>query len=221
MGHGHIDHPCGRHFGRSGYRFRQCGIDIDQETLRFVPKAFLTYLAIAASIGGILGTVRFLIGGTVKLGYCKYLLKLHDGQEGDIKDLFSEFHRFADGFVLYLLTSIYIILWSLLFIIPGIVAAYKYAMAPFILQENPGMKPNEAIAASKEMMDGHKMELFMLSLSFIGWIFLSVLTLGIGSLWLDPYMNAAYAAFYRQNSYVTPVAPAAPTFDPNEPHNPW
>lgn len=190
-------------------------VNIDQDTLSHFPKALLAYLAIA---GSILATVQFILSGTVQLGYCKYLLKLYDGQDGDIHDLFSEFHRFADGFILSLLTSIYIILWSLLCVIPGIVAAYKYAMAPFILQENPGMKPSEAITASKEMMDGRKMELFLLSLSFIGWTFLSVLTLGIGYLWLNPYMNAAYAAFYRENRYVPAATPA---FDPNEPHNPW
>ena len=70
-------------------------------------------------------------------------------------------------------------------------------MAPFILAENPGMTASEAITASKELMDGHKADLFFLQLSFIGWAILYVFTLGIGSLWLVPYINASYAAFYR------------------------
>lgn len=172
-------------------------VDISEEVMEKLPQIVKTYLAFAASIGGVLGTVQFVIGGTVQLGYCKYLLKLHDGEHADISDLFSQFGRFVDGFVLSLLTGIYIFLWTLLFFIPGIVAGYKYAMAPFILLENPGMKPNEAITASKEMMDGYKGALFCLDLSFIGWSLLNILTMGVGSLWLNPYMNTARTAFYR------------------------
>ena len=190
-------------------------MNFEVEMLEKLPKVVQAYLAIAASIGGTLGMIQFVLGGVVQLGYCKYLLKLHDGEQADVKDLFSEFNRFADGFILSLLQGIYIFLWSLLFVIPGIVATYKYAMSSFILLENPGMKPNDAITASKEMMNGHKGELFILGLSFFGWMLLSVLTLGIGNLWLNPYMNASYAAFYREISYT------APTFDPQEPTNPW
>lgn len=172
--------------------------NLDEETIRYIPGWFLSYLTVAAGVGSILGIAQFVIGGTVRLGYCKYLLKVHDGEEGEASDLFSEFDRFGDGFVLNLLTPIYIFLWSLLFFIPGIVATYRYAMAPFILQENPGMSARDAIKASKEMMDGRKGDLFFLNLSFFGWMLLNALTLGIGSLWLNPYMNAAYAAFYRE-----------------------
>ena len=190
-------------------------MNFEVEMLEKLPKVVQAYLTIAASIGGTLGMIQFVLGGVVQLGYCKYLLKLHDGEQADVKDLFSEFNRFADGFILSLLQGIYIFLWSLLFVIPGIVATYKYAMSSFILLENPGMKPNDAITASKELMNGHKGELFILGLSFFGWMLLSVLTLGIGNLWLNPYMNASYAAFYREISYT------APTFDPQEPTNPW
>lgn len=176
-------------------------VDLDTDIIQRLPegvqRVLVIYFLVAGSIGTVLGLVQFIVGGTVQLGYCKYLLKLHDGEEGELKDLFSEFYRFGDGFVLSLLTSIYIFLWTLLFIIPGIIAAYRYAMAPFIMLENPGMKPSEAITASKEMMNGHKADLFILNLSFIGWAFLSALTLGIGSLWLNPYMNMSYAVFYR------------------------
>ena len=179
-------------------------LEYDEETLQYLPENLVKYLRIyllyAASVGGTLGMIQFVLGGVVQLGYCKYLLKLHDGEHADIKDLFSEMNRFADGFILSLLRSIYTFLWTLLFLIPGLVAFYKYAMAPFILLENPGMKPNDAITASKELMDGHKGELFVLGLTFLGWALLSALTFGIGNLWLNPYMNASYAAFYRSLS---------------------
>jgi uncharacterized membrane protein len=197
--------------GSASFNFN---INIDEEILQYMPEALVkvikVYLSIAASVGGVLGLAQFVLSGPVKLGYCKYLLKLHDGEEGEVRDLFSQFDRFADGFLLSLLTSIYTFLWTLLFIIPGIVAAYKYAMAPFIMLENPGMKAGEAIDASKKMMDGHKGELFILGLSFIGWTILSGLfTMGIGDLWLNPYRNASYAAFYRNLNpgYQAPKAP--------------
>jgi len=201
--------------GSSGFRLE---IDLDEEWMPRIPEVVLGYLTIAGSIGGLLATVQFIVGGVVKLGYCQYLLKLHDGEEAELKDLFSQFSdRFVDGFLLSLLTSIYIFLWSLLFIIPGIVATFKYAMAPFILLENPDMKPGEAITASKEMMDGHKARLFCLDFSFIGWAFLSVLTMGIGGLWLSPYMNASYAAFYRNLSPRPTIIDAEPVIPESGP----
>lgn len=176
-------------------------LKLDEEVMRHLPDGLVsiltTYLAVAASIGGTLSIVQFVLGGVVQLGYCKYLLNLHDGKPADIKDLFSEFNRFADGLVLSLLRGIYVFLWTLLFIIPGIVASYKYSMASFIMLENPGMKPNDAITESKILMDGHKGALFILDLSFIGWMLLSALTCGIGSFWLNPYMNVSRAVFYR------------------------
>ena len=193
----------------------------DVGDLKNLPDIIRTYLIVAASIGGVLGIIQFVIGGTVQLGYCKYLLKLHDGGDGEVKDLFSEFNRFGDGFILRLLTGLYVFLWSLLFVIPGIVAAYKYAMAPFIMAENPGMTANEAITASKEMMDGHKFELFCLELSFLGWSILTVFTLGIGSLWLNPYINMAFAVFYRNIQGFIPPVQQVPVFDADAPQNPW
>ena len=172
-------------------------ININEDILRRLPDVVKAYFTICASIGGALGLVQFIIGGVVELGYSKFLLKQHDGEEAEVHDIFSQFHRFGDGFCQSLLRGLYIFLWTLLFIIPGIVAAFKYAMTPFIMVENPQLSASEAITASKELMDGHKAELFVLELSFIGWMLLSVLTLGIGNLWLNPYINATYAVFYR------------------------
>lgn len=176
-------------------------VTIDEQILYQLPEFVLRYLMISASIASMLSFVHFIIGGVVRQGYAVYLLKQYDGGEKpELNDLFSQFHRFGDGFCLALLQTLYIILWSLLFIIPGIVASLRYAMAPYILAENPGMTASEAITASKQMMDGHKGELFCLGLSFLGWAILSGLTLGIGNLWLTPYVNAAYTAFYRNLS---------------------
>lgn len=105
--------------------------------------------------------------------------------------------EFKTAFFARFLTGLYILLWSLLLIIPGIMAAYSYALTPYILVENPDMTASEAIARSKELMAGNRWRLFCLQISFIGWHILAALTLGIGNLWLTPYTHAADAAFYR------------------------
>ncbi len=152
------------------------------------------------TVSGILGLVAFIIGGTVQLGHAQYLLNQHDGAPIDLKLLFSKFDHFGAGFLQALLRGIFVFLWSLLFVIPGIVAALSYSMTPFIMAENPDMTPSEAIAASKEMMNGHKWRLFCLDFSFFGWTLLCSLTMNIGYLALNPYTCAAYAAFYRDIS---------------------
>ena len=149
---------------------------------------------------GILGFAAFLLGGVLQLGYAKFLLKQHDGQPIEFNDLFSQFDRFGAGFAQYFLRSLYTFFWTLLFIIPGIIASYRYRMTPFIMVEHPELSASEAIERSKKMMDGHKGELFCLDLGFIGWILLSILTLNLGHLALNPYRNAAEAAFYRELS---------------------
>lgn len=147
---------------------------------------------------GIFGFAAFLIGGVLEMGYADFLLKQHDGKETEFKDLFSKFDWFGTGFAQRFLRGLYTTLWSLLFIIPGIIKGYAYAMTPFILAEHPELSASRAIELSEQMMDGHKAELFVLELTFIGWDILAGLTLNLGNIALNPYKNAAYAAFYRQ-----------------------
>lgn len=184
--------------GGSGFE-----VELDAEVTAQLPEIVKTYFLYAAGIGGTLNFVHLILGGVIRQGYAVYLLKQYDRQSPETRDLFSQFDRFGDGFCLKLLQSLFVILWSLLLIIPGIVKAYSYAMAPYIMAENPNMTAREALNASTELMDGHKMELAFLELSFIGWGILNIFTLGIGSLWLTPYMNAAHTAFYRNLSYVS------------------
>ena len=147
---------------------------------------------------GLIALVPFLLGGVLQLGYARFLLKQHDGKALDFNDLFSQFDRFGTGFAQDFLRTLYTFLWSLLLIVPGIVAALSYAMTPFILEEHPELTASEAIARSKALMDGHKMDLFILHLTFLGWDILCALTANIGNLFLNPYKNAAYAVFYRE-----------------------
>ena len=163
-----------------------------------LPSFIVPLLIVLTALTVIYVVICLIIGGAMSLGYAKFNLALVDHKDARISDLFSQFSRFGDGFVLNLLTGIFVFLWSLLLVIPGIIAGYRYVMAPYILYENPGMRPMDAIRASKNLMQGNKWRLFCLHWSFIGWSLLSMLTLGIGGLWLVPYMEAAQASFYRQ-----------------------
>ena len=187
-------------------------------------------LSIALTILGIcviFAIVAIFIGGAMRLGYAKFNLNLIDHKPAEFHDLFTYMNYKWKGFCMNFMTGLYIALWSLLLVIPGIVKSYSYAMTPFILSENPHMSADEAITASREMMDGHKWNLFCLYLSFIGWILLasapalvaigytvltfiegsvgaalgglgiSVLLAILGSIPLQPYMEAANTAFYR------------------------
>ena len=168
------------------------------EAFQSLPPEVMQIATVMLGIIALLALVTFIVGGTVQLGYAVYLLKQYHRQETSIGDLFSQFFRFGTGFAQKFLVGLYTALWTLLFVIPGIIKTYSYAMTPFILADDPNLTANQAITRSRELMDGHKWELFVLSLTFIGWEILGALTLGIGLLWVAPYKNAAFAAFYRQ-----------------------
>ncbi len=156
------------------------------------------YIFIAAIA---LAVVFFVLGSIISLGYSKFNLDLVDRQkEPEINTLFGYFSHWKTAALAKLLQTVYVILWSLLFIIPGIIASYSYAMTSYILAENPELTPSEAIDRSKQMMAGNRFRLFCLQFSFIGWSILAALTFGIGNLWLTPYRQAATAAFYREIS---------------------
>lgn len=154
----------------------------------------VTYLLIIAVV---LMVVHFILGSIVTVGYAKFNLDLVDGEEPKAGTLFDYLPQWKTMVVAGLLQTLYILLWMLLFIIPGIVAAYRYAMTSCILAENPELTASEAINRSKELMDGNKWRLFCLNFSFIGWSILAACVPVIGNLFLIPYEQAANAAFYR------------------------
>ena len=147
----------------------------------------------------LIGLVLFILALPLTWGYQTLFLGAVRGGEATAKDLFEGYNKelFSRVLTTTLLYYVYVFLWSLLLLIPGCIKAYSYAMTPFILKDNPEMKNNAAIEESMRMMDGHKLELFLLDLSFIGWALLSLLTCGIGFLWLTPYMNMARVNFYE------------------------
>lgn len=158
-----------------------------------------TYIAVFAIV---IGIALFILGSVVAVGYARFNLDLLDRQkEAGIGTVFSYFSFWKTTACARFLKSIYVLLWSLLLIIPGIIAGYSYAMTSYILANNPELTASEAIVRSKEMMYGNRWRLFCMQISFIGWEILSaVLTVGIGSLWVRPYKQAATAAFYQELS---------------------
>lgn len=155
------------------------------------------YVLLAALV---FAAIRLFLGSVVGVGYSRFNLELVDHNDAGFEQLFQYFPYWKNAVCARLLKGVYVFLWSLLFIVPGIIASYSYAMTEYILAEHPELTANEALAASKEMMDGNKWRLFCLHFSFIGWSILCAFTMGIGNLWLNPYKNAATAAFYREIS---------------------
>ena len=148
----------------------------------------------------VLAVIIFVIGGVVEVGYSHFNLELYEGQTPGIGELFGYFGYWKTAALAKLLRAVYVFLWSLLLVIPGIVASLSYSMTGFILAEHPELTASEAIARSKEMMYGNRWRLFCLEFSFIGWALLCALTFNVGQLWLRPYIQASYAAFYRSVS---------------------
>lgn len=147
------------------------------------------------------GIAYAVLGSIVGVGYSRYnLTLLQREREPETNELFAYFKHWKAIAVTGLLRGLYIFLWSLLLVIPGIIASYNYAMVPYILTENPELPASEALERSKAMMLGNRWRLFCLQCSFLGWGLLNILTLGIGSLWLIPYTKAAEADFFREIS---------------------
>lgn len=130
-------------------------------------------------------------------GFAILFLDLLRGVKLDLGRLFDGYKGFGRILGTGLLQAIYTLLWLLLLIVPGIVKSYSYAMTSYILKDHPELQYDAAISKSMVMMSGYKMKLFLLDLSFIGWGILCLFTLGIGFLFLSPYMQAAHAAFYE------------------------
>lgn len=145
----------------------------------------------------VMAVVLVIVGSVVNLGYARFNLGLVDGEEARMEHLVSYFPWIKNALCTRLLVGLNVLVGTLLFVVPGIIQAYTYAMTSYILAEDPELTAGQAMARSRQLMRGSRWRLFCLDLSFIGWALLSALTLGIGNLLLCPYEEAARAAFYR------------------------
>ena len=138
-----------------------------------------------------------IVLGPLTYGVSKVFLHLVYGEPIRLEMMFDGFRDdFGGTLLLGLMETIFIFLWSLLFFIPGIIKSYSYAMSYYIKADHPEYDWQACINGSKRMMQGHKWELFVLDLSFIGWVIVGMLTCGIGMLWVTPYMECTRANFY-------------------------
>lgn len=158
---------------------------------------FSDYFIIIAGLVILVIAFRILIGYALEVGSRKYFVQ--SAQYKDPAGCYSfayESGNFRGIVSTMLLRDIYNVLWTLLFIIPGIIKAYAYRMVPYILADNPNLGADTAITLSRKMMDGHKFNLFILELSFLGWYLLGIIALGLGVLFVNPYYNATEAQLY-------------------------
>ena len=150
-------------------------------------------------IPGVGQIATILISGPMAYGVASMFIKqTRTGEPMNIPDIFNGFRDdFSNTFLIGLMTTLFTMLWSLLFVIPGIVKAYSYSMAMYIKNDNPDYDWRRCIDESQEMMSGHKADLFMLDLSFLGWMIVGTLCAGVGVFWVNAYMSAAHAQFYE------------------------
>lgn len=141
--------------------------------------------------------VRIFIGYAIEVGGRKFFIKLPEG-DTDLRYIGYGFRRdrYHDILVTMLSRGIYITLWMLLLIIPGVIKMYAYRMVPYILADNPGIGRTRAIELSNQMTMGEKFDIFVLDISFLGWYLLGALALGIGVLFVQPYYDATNAELY-------------------------
>jgi uncharacterized membrane protein len=152
----------------------------------------------ASSINIFAQIFQLVIGGALIVGFYGYYLGIAQEYEARLEMLFIGFRRFWKSFGVYFFYMLFVYLWMLLLIIPGIIAAFRYAMAFFIIADDEDCGPLEAITRSKEMMKGNKWKFFCLNCRFIGWSLLATFfTFGIGFLWVVPYMQTSLAKFYE------------------------
>ena len=160
---------------------------------------FVIYIIIVGAVNivpvaGIIGSL--IISGPMNLGIIIFSLSLSRNQEARLEQIFEGFNNFGTALSAYLLMALFTILWMLLLIIPGIIAALSYSMTFYILADDKSISARDAINKSKIMMNGYKWKFFCLGLRFFGWALLCILTLGIGFLWLIPYASISMAKFY-------------------------
>ena len=158
-------------------------------------------MAICSAAGGLLpGIGALILSGPMTYGVAYVFLKQsRDGQPKNVADVFRGFPEdFGGTLLLGLLSSLFTFLWGLLLVVPGIVKAYSYSQAFFVKVDRPEYDWRACMDESIQLMDGHKMDLFMLDLSFLGWYIVGALCIGVGTLWVYPYHMAARTKFYEE-----------------------
>ena len=176
----------------------QLGCSIFKDNWPMAVVAVLVFSAIISAASTIPLAPLFLLG-PLCVGLIEVFKNLKRFGEVKIENLFTGFTKdFSGTLVLGLLTNVFVFLWSLLFVIPGIVKAYEYSMAYYLKGEHTDWDWRRCLDESKALTNGHKMELFILDISFIGWYFVGALCFGVGALWAEAYRHQTFVIFYEQ-----------------------
>ena len=175
---------------------RQLGNNVFGNTWLMMAVVCLVYSAVLSALSGTAVGV-ILLGGPLAYGLCRVFIGAVNGKKLDSRDALSGFtEAFGNSLVLSLLQGLFIALWSMLFVIPGIIKSYSYSMAMYIQQDMPNMEAKACIDESRRMMDGYKWQLFCLDFSFLGWYLLGSLCFGVGIFLVVPYHQMARTNFY-------------------------
>lgn len=170
-------------------------------------------LSLPAAASGFISIVVGLVAVVLSAGYILYAMSVRKGLETPYSTMFDGFLFAGKIILLSIVQYIFIFLWSLLFIIPGIIAGYRYRFALYNLCENPEMGVMEALNMSKAQTRGHKWELFVLDLSWIGWSLLCALTLGILSIWITPYIQQTDIGYFQAIKEMSGIGYQSPRDD--------
>ena len=173
-------------------------VTLPEEMSRFLLEVVGMALPMVLMIAMVMLLVRLVLGGVMELGLARYHLNLMDGVEAQLADLFTGFPRFLQAMIMGLVRDLLTFFGFCLLIVPGVLLHYGFAMAPKIMAEDPECIGWEALWRSYDLMRGHRLELFFLELSFLGWGILAAFTFGIGNLFLEPYVESARTSFYRE-----------------------
>lgn len=177
---------------------QKLGGGLFQQNWLYAVLATLIFSALVSISAAVVGPILLTGPFTYGMSYL-YLKQSRTGNKMELAEMFEGFFKgdFVGIFLLGFLQSLFIALWSMLFVIPGIVKQYSWSMAYYVKIDHPDYDWRACLDESKRITMGHKGELFLLDLSFIGWAIVCVFTFGIGYLWLIPYMTATKAEYYE------------------------
>ncbi|MBR5524966.1 MAG: DUF975 family protein [Clostridia bacterium] len=172
-------------------------IGVDLQTGLSIFAGVLIGIVVVAILGAL--ALKIFVGNVMTVGGHGWLMRYWRNETPAIGEVFAAFRIYKPSVVTMLVKNIYVFLWSLLFVIPGIIKGFAYSMVPYIIYENPNLTANQAIKMSEKMTDGYKADLFVFNLSFIGWNLLSAITGGlVGVLYVNPYIGVAHAGVYEE-----------------------
>lgn len=172
------------------------GAGVSPEQAAFLAAVVLGVIFTVGIVGSI---VHALLANPIEVGGRRFFEKNANDPTTQFNTMFEGFQDYGRVLVTMLIRDVFILLWTLLLIIPGAMKAYSYRLVPYLVKDRPELSPMEVLAESETLMRGNRWQAFVMDLSFLGWLLLGVVTLNLGNIfWTNPYMNATDAALYQE-----------------------